>query len=304
MKTPYLRKRTLMTFRGRRAIAGYLFILPFIIGFLAFMLRPLYDSLYMSFCKVTVSNQGFGMEWIGIQNFSYAFAGDPEFVRFLTEEITKTVTNSLATLVLAFVIAVLLNNKFKGRTLVRAIFFLPVILSSGVLVGLESNNSLLSSINDMIRETSPININETFEEVLSLTGIGGGVIEFLFGLMTVLYDIVIAAGIQILVFLSGLQTISPSLYEAADIEGCTRWESFWKITFPMVSPLLLVNCVYTIIDYFTKSDNQVMEKINTVMYLNYNFGFASAMSWIYFVIVIAILGVLTLVISRGVHYYE
>ncbi len=297
-------RKSLLTFRGRRAIAGYLFILPFIIGFLTFMVRPLYDSLYMSFCNVSVTNQGFVMTWTGLQNYSYAFAGDPEFNRFLTEEITKTVTNALATLVLAFVVAVLLNNKFKGRTLVRAIFFLPVILSSGVLVGLESNNTLLSSINEMIRETSPVAVNETFEELLSLTGIGGPVIEFLFGLMTVLYDIVIAAGIQILVFLSGLQTISPSLYEAADIEGCTKWESFWKITFPMISPLLLVNCVYTVIDFFMKSDNQVMEKINTVMYLNYNFGFASAMSWIYFVIVIAILGVFTLIISRGVHYYE
>ena len=99
-----------------------------------------------------------------------------------------------------------------------------------------------------------------------------------------IYDIVMASGIQIIIFLTGLQAISPSLYEAADVEGCTAWESFWKITFPMVSPLLLVNAIYTIIDFFTKNDNRVMERIYEVMYKDFKFGIASAMSWIYFAV--------------------
>lgn len=204
----------------------------------------------------------------------------------------------------SFVVAVLLNQRFKGRTLVRAIFFLPVILSSGVLVGLETENTLLAGISDMVEEMSPIDITQGLREILMLTGIGGSALGFVFDLMNSIYDIVIASGIQIVVFLSGLQTIPASLYEAADVEGCTSWERFCKITFPMISPLLIVNSIYTIIDFFLKSDNEVMERITTMMYGYLNFGWAAAMSWAYFAVVILIIAVYSFIISRGVHYYE
>ena len=296
--------RRLRTVGARNAISGYLFILPFIIGFLVFMVKPMIDSLYMSFCTVTVSTSGFSFEPTGFTNYAFAFTGDAEYNQLLVEEISRTVTNSLAILVLSFVVAVLLNQKFKGRTLVRAIFFLPVILSSGVLVGLETENTLLSGIAEVISESSPINITETLEDLLRSSGIGGGALDVVFTLMNSIYDIIVASGIQIIVFLSGLQNVPGSLYEAADVEGCTRWESFWKITFPMVSPLLMVNMIYTIIDFFMKSDNGVMERISTVMFSNYDFGLASAMSWAYFGVIILILALFSLVISKGVHYYE
>ena len=114
-----------------------------------------------------------------------------------------------------------------------------------------------------------------------------------------------ASGIQIIVFLSGLQSISPSLYEAADVEGCSAWESFWKITFPMVSPLLLVNCIYTIVDFFMKNDNRVIELINKTMYgVKLDFGVASAMSWIYFAVAIVFIGVSSIIITWMVKSYE
>ena len=119
-----------------------------------------------------------------------------------------------------------------------------------------------------------------------------------------IYDIAIASGIQIIIFLSGLQTISSSMYEAADIEGCTKWESLWKITFPMISSLLLVNWVYTVIDFSMRSDNEVIEKIDKITVESQNYGFGSAMSWIYFVIIMAIVGVSSLIISRRVYYYD
>ena len=94
------------------------------------------------------------------------------------------------------------------------------------------------------------------------------------------------------------------MYEAAEIEGCSAWESLWKITFPMISSLLLVNLVYTIVDFFMRSDNQIMEKISTTMITELNYGFASAMAWIYFIIVTAIIGVSSLLLSKAVYYYE
>ena len=119
-----------------------------------------------------------------------------------------------------------------------------------------------------------------------------------------IYDVAIASGIQIIIFLSGLQTISTNMYEAAAIEGCTAWESLWKITFPMISSLFLVNWIYTIVDFCMRTDNEVIDKISTQMITHINYGFASALSWIYFLIVIAIIGVSSFIISKGVYYYD
>ena len=296
------------TMRARNARIGMMFILPLILGFLLFMLKPLCESLYMSFCNVTVKN--YETELVGFYNYKYALSVHPDFNTYLVEEIGRMALNSISTLVLSFVIAVILNQNFKGRTFARAVFFLPVILASGVLPGIEAqvgSNQEITMVESMAEEmaaASGINISQALEDLLSTSGIGGGTFDILFTMIDSIYDIVMASGIQIIVFLSGLQAISPSLYEAADMEGCTAWESFWKITFPMVSPLLLVNCIYTIIDFFMKNDNKVMELINKVMYRDVQLGYSAAMSWIYFAIALAFIGVSAFIINRGVHYYE
>ena len=296
---------TYRTLRARNARTGVMFILPFIIGFLMFMLRPLIQSFIMSLSAVNISEA----EWplVGLENYKYALSVDPYFNQRLVEEIPRMAINAIATLVLSFVIAVILNQNFKGRTLARAIFFLPVILSSGVLPGIESQNefyNMMQGISEEVANASGVDLSAALQDLLAVSGIGSGVFDVLFTMIDSIYDIVMASGIQIIVFLSGLQAISPSLYEAADVEGCTAWEAFWKITFPMVSPLLLVNCIYTIIDFFMKNDNEVMERINEVMYSQFRFGEASAMSWIYFGVALAFIGVSSFIISKGVYYYE
>ena len=213
--------------------------------------------------------------------------------------------NSLAIMVFSFFVALILNQKFKGRALVRAIFFLPVIISSGVILGVEYDNSLLSSVQQVIEEESnAASITGALKEILVTTGVGVRAFETVFEIVDGIYDVAISSGIQIIIFLSGLQTISPNMYEAAAIEGCTSWESLWKITFPMVSSLFLVNWIYTIVDFCMKSNNTVMEKISDTMIQRLNYGFASAMAWAYFVIVIVIIGISSLIISKGVYYYE
>ncbi|MBE6023288.1 MAG: sugar ABC transporter permease [Cellulosilyticum sp.] len=289
----------------RKAISGYLFIFPFIIGFLAFMVKPFFQSLYMSFCEVDVSAGGFKNNYVGIANYMRAFTVDTEFTRLLVEEISRMCINSIAIMVFSFFVALILNQRFKGRALVRAIFFLPVILSSGVILGVESNNALLSSIQEAIQETATgPSITDAIENILITAGVGVRAFETVFEIVDGIYDVAIASGIQIIIFLSGLQTISSNMYEAAEIEGCTAWESLWKITFPMISSLFLVNWIYTIIDFCMRSDNEVMEKISDEMIVQINYGFSSAMSWIYFAIVIVIIGISSLIISKGVYYYE
>ena len=289
----------------RKAISGYLFIAPFIICFLAFMVKPLFQSLYMSFCTVEVSPNGIHNVFKGLANYIQAFTVDTEFNRLLVEEISRMCINSLAIMVFSFFVALILNQKFKGRALVRAIFFLPVILSSGVILGVESNNALLASVQNMVEETtSTTSVTDAIKSILLTSGIGASAIEKIFDIVDGIYDVAIASGIQIIIFLSGLQTISTNMYEAAAIEGCTAWESLWKITFPMISSLFLVNWIYTIVDFCMRSDNQVMEKISDQMIQYINYGFASAMSWIYFLIVIVIIGVSSFIISKGVYYYD
>ncbi len=299
---------TYRTMRARNARIGTLFVLPFIIGFLVFMCRPLVESFIFSFNDVRlVPGQGYEQTFVGINNYKHALMVDPEYNTLLVEESGQMIINTIATLVLSFVVAVILNQEFKGRVLCRAIFFLPVILSSGVLPGIEHQNEfydMMAGMAEAVEGSSGINISESLQELLSVSGVGGKFFDVVFTMIDSIYDIVMASGIQIIVFLSGLQSISPSLYEAADVEGCSAWEAFWKITFPMVSPLLLVNCIYTIIDFFMKNDNKVMELIYQVTYQDFKFGISAAMSWIYFAIAIAFIGVSSFIISRAVKSYE
>lgn len=298
-------KNKLAGLQRRKAIAGYIFISPFIIGFLAFMVKPFFHSLYMSFCDVVISSEGSTYNFIGLENYVRTFLRDVEFNQLLTEELSRMVLNSIAIMVFSFFVALILNQKFKGRALVRAIFFLPVILSSGVIIGVEYDNTLLAALQDTIQESTNIGgISDVLKEILVTAGVGVRPFEIVFEIVDGIYDVAIGSGIQIIIFLSGLQTISESMYEAAAIEGCTAWESLWKITFPMISSLFLVNTIYTVVDFSMRTDNQVMEKITEVMTVNLNYGFSSAMAWAYFAIVIAIIGVASLIISRGVYYYE
>ncbi len=295
---------------GHRALIGYAFISPFIIGFLFFMIKPLYQSLHMSLCNVELTPHGFTMELNKFGHYIRALTIDPEFNRMLTETIGTMFFQSLATIVFSFFVALLLNQKFKGRTMVRSIFFLCVILSSGVLVGLEYNNSLLSSLKDTIEESGRSNsITDILEKILvsntgGVNGISGRVFKKVFEIIDGIYEVAMASGIQIIIFLSGLQNISPSMYEAAQMEGCTSWESLWKVTVPMVSPLMLVCWIYTIVDFFMKTDNRIMSKINDQMIIYLNYGYSSALAWIYFIVVMLFIGLSSLIISKVVYNYD
>lgn len=301
-------KKRKMTLAAKNAVAGYLFILPFIIGFIAFLVVPLIQSLQMSISEVTINplEGGFNMKSVGIANFNEAINIDPQFKILLLDNLKSMLLELPATLIFSFFVALLLNQTFKGRGFVRAIFFMPVILSSGVIVGLEMNNELLAGMEDVIAHSSNASsITTVLKDMLVVEGSQGSeIFEYVFDLIDSVYDIAIRSGIQIIIFLSGLQTISTSMFEAAKIEGCTAWECFWKITLPMVSSLILVNIIYTIIDFFCRSDNEVMEYISETMIGTLRYDLSAAMAWIYFVCCMAIIGIISLIISKKVYYYE
>jgi len=297
-----------LTLEGKNAITGYLFLLPFIIGFIAFMFFPLLESLRMVFSNVRIDavKHGFDMEFVGIENVKRVVAVDPQFNRFLVEEIMRMLLIVPAIIIFSLFVALILNQEFKARGFVRAIFFLPVILSSGIMIGLETNNSLLNSMADVIKEGNLMRSSVTgvLEDILVAEGAASDFMGYIFRVINQIYDIAMASGIQIIIFLSALQTIPPSMFEAAKIEGATSWECFWKITFPMVSSLILVNVVYSVVDYFIRTDNRVMNRINETTLKMLNFSFGTAMAWVYFLAVIAIIGIVMAIISKRVYYYE
>jgi len=307
-----LTSKKFLTLARKDAITGYLFILPFIIGFTVFMLIPIVQSISMVFSEVSLDlqNNRFTMTFTGLTNLHNIFLIDPDFTPHMVAELGRMAITVPAIIVFSFAVAVLLNQKFKGRLFVRSVFFLPVILASGVIVGIETNNDLLNNVADLIRESNAVRaqVTGTLAEILSAATGGVGIIndfmEIVFVVINQIHIIAMASGIQIIIFLTGLQLIPTSLYEASRIEGATEWENFWKITFPMLSPMILVNVVYSVIDFLTRTDNDVMEYIRDFIARRMNYGLGSAMAWAYFLIVSLVLGLVAFLISRKIYYYE
>ena len=303
------KKRAKNLERGN-AIAGFLFVLPFIIGFLLFLCYPLGMSLYMTLNKVSATaGEGLKFSWLGFwnksSNYYWVFRIDKDYLEALGQEMKRMVLFVPGILVFSFFMASLLNQEFHGRTVVRAIYFLPVILASGVFLGVESNNQLLASVSTAMKdENGAAVITRTLEDILLQGETGNTFFQYVIDIVGQVYDIAMASGIQIIIFLSGLQTIPPSMYEAAKMEGCTGWESFWKITFPLISSMILVNVVYTMIDFFTRTDSRLMTVINETLLIRFEYGKVAAESWIYFVIIAAILGIVFLLFSRRVYYHD
>jgi ABC-type sugar transport system permease subunit len=199
----------------------------------------------------------------------------------------------------------MLNQKFKFRGLARAIFFLPVILSSGVVVGIETSNSLLNNMKGIMAEYSNVGrITDVLEELLLGSIVRFGAVRFILDAVNGVYDVIMACGIQILIFLAGLQSVPASMYEAAKIEGATAWESFWKITLPLVSSLILVAVVYSVIDTCIKTDSSLFSKIRNTMIGGMNYGLSASMAWLYFLAIMGIVLVVVAVLSKVVFYDE
>lgn len=304
MKKGLKLRLTQRTYAQQKAFWGVLYVLPWLLGFIFFFLIPLISSLRYSLSTITANAQGMNIEFIGFKNYIEALTINTSFNRTLAESIINMLVNVPLIVIFSLFLAVLLNQKFFGRSFARAVFFLPVILASGVILTLESS-SLIQAVNDQNAGGSgAINAFSSFElqSMMLEAGVSETIVLYLTGAVDRIYEIVSLSGVQILIFLAGIQTISPQLYEASKMEGATGYESFWKITFPMVSPLILVNVVYTVIDSFSR--NALTDLIRETGFTKFNFGLSSAMAWIYFLCIIIILAISTGVISRKVFYHE
>jgi len=296
-----------LTLEGRKAAYGYLFILPWIIGFLFFFIKPLIQTAQFSFSDLSVEPTGYVLEYVGIKNYRDAFLSDANFPRNLTGSIKKMLTDTPVILIFSFFAALLLKQKFIGNSAVKTVFFLPVILASGVFSKMQAqvanlNTEDLKAAMSEGMQAIPILQSVKLEQILLDAGLEK-LVPYITGPVNNIFNIMSLSGIQIFIFLAGLHSIHPSLFEACYIEGATGWETFWKITFPMISPLILVNTVYTVIDSFTAYSNTTMTYIYNAAFGLFKFGFSSAMAWIYFLCIGAILGIVMLLVSKRIFYY-
>lgn len=265
--------------RTQHILEGYAFISIWLIGFILFMAVPLGQSLIFSFEKVEYSEQGLSSAFVGLQNYREAFTTDVQFTPRLMTAITIILIQVPLILVFAMFSALLLNKPLKGRFIFRGIFFLPVIIASG---------AVLQKLLEQGATTLPIFASPNLIQFMN-TYIPAQVVVPLFQIMDQLTLVMWDAGVQIIIFLAALQTISPQLYEAAKCDGATPWESFWKITLPMITPMILVNILYSIVNSFTKVNNPLMEYIYDVLFRKSQFGYASALGWIYFIVIFIII---------------
>lgn len=302
---PKKKKRRGLNLNRKRAMMGYLFVLPFIIGLITFFLVPLIQSFIFSINKLEVVEGGYNLLPVGLSNYNRALRVHATYARDLVESVLYMLTNVPLIIIFSFFAANLLNQKFKGRSLARAIFFLPVILTSGVMLVIDSGDLLQSSLG-MTQTDGQEGAFRAVElaRLLLRSRLSPTFIDHIISAVDRIYEIVSASGVQILVFLAGLQSISPSLFEASNIEGATGWENFWKITFPMVSPLILVNTVYSIIDSLTNSSNVVIGMIRDTAFASNDYGLSSAMAWLYFLAILVIVGIVVKLVSIVVFYYE
>jgi|HigsolmetaAR203D_1030402.scaffolds.fasta_scaffold05262_4 ABC-type sugar transport system permease subunit len=281
-------------FRKRREMwTGYMFVLPWIIGFVLFMAYPIYFSLDLSFHKVNITSEGIRKIPLRLDNYKYAFLSDPKFAEELVMFVKSVVIMIPIVVVFAMMVALLINQPIRGKGLFRALFFLPVVITSGQVVN-ELFAQGAASVPIVERYGIIAYIENNFSRAWS---------EPIIGIIEQLIVILWYSGVQILIFLAGLQKVNSQIYEAAAIDGASPWEIFWKITLPGIKPFIMVNLIYTTVDLFTNSLNDVIALIKEHMFkLDTGFGYATALSWIYFSMILAILLVLFLIFGRNEDY--
>lgn len=293
-----------MSLERRKAWYGLLFVSPWLIGFIFLFLLPLIESYRYSMSDLKLVQGGFTTEYQGFGHFKDLLLQHPTFNRTLVDAVGGMVVNVPVIIIFSLFAAVLLNQRFKGRSLARAIFFFPVILASGAIAAMDSSSFAMGLMQSGGSGEESTGLLQSFEleRMVLESGIATGFVEYLTGAVDRIYEIISSSGVQILIFLAGLQSISPSLYEAAKMEGATGYEIFWKITFPMMSPLILTNTVYSIIDSFNNNEMNVL--ISDTAFRSFEFGISAAMSWIYFLVITLILAIAGWLISRKVFYYD
>lgn len=275
-------------YRTRQALQGYLFVLPWIIGFILFTMFPLIQTFQYSLNQVIVSATGVEQTFIRWENYTHALFTDPTFIELLIEYTIETLVSVPIILIFSMIIAMFLNLKLPGKGIFRTIFFLPVVITSGPVIR-ELVSQGATSVPQIASSPAVLEFLSQMPRTLR------NPVEYL---LTSFILILWFSGVQILIYLASLQKIDRSIYEAAAIDGASSWEAFWKVTLPSLSTTNVVVAIYTIITLSHFSENKIVRYIYAQTYdIEGGIGYASAMSFLYFAALVLILLIVYLLLA-------
>lgn len=316
-KGPNPNKKTRISYERKKRLYGYIFIALWLVGTIYMFIIPLAESMRYSLSKTTIVNDsdikankypgmdkpGILCEWNNFENYINIFNTDPDFVPNLLESLSAMPGDTFMIIVFSLFIALLLNQKFKGRGLARAIFFIPVLVATGPVLAVINGEVTSQGIGEASQFSSLFEVDmvDSFLEFMGFSNISQSVADTLGQIASDLFNLIWRCGIQTIIFLSALQQIPTAAKEAAQMEGATGWEFFWKITFPTISPMILANLIYTVIDVFIDANNPVMVEV-LAKNSSWQYGLSTAMAWTYFGIVGIALGIICAIISKFVFY--
>ena len=277
------------TMQKRKALVGYSFLAPWLLGVSVLFVFPMVYSLILSFSKANnIAN--FDITLSGIENYKEALFTDVNFFGYFTDSIVEAIVNPLLILAFSLLLAFLVNQKLALKGFFRTVFFLPVVLGTGFimeqLLGENLQQQTVSVVSELI-------LSEEITKNLPYT-----VVSMIQGLLQRITVILWSSGVQIVLFLGGLQSIPNTIYEAASVDAASEWEKFWLITFPLLMPTILLNAVYTIVDSFASSSNEALNYIMEIAFEKNKFELSAAMGWLYFGFVFILILLVYAIINR------
>ena len=297
--------------KKREALWGAIFVSPWLVGVAVLVAWPLGRTILLSFQRVTLLT-GLQAEWAGLANYVDVMSRDVEFIPALIGTVTDFVINAPVVIVFSLGMALLLVPIVRGQYFLRAIFFLPVIIGSASVIkemlsmgtGEEMMASTLKSLQTVLGATqAQTQVARPAAYDLDVVTHAMGFIAPIQVVLDRLALIIWHTGVQILLFVAGLNSIPPTLYEAAEVDGSTGWEAFWKITLPMLSPVILVAGIFTLVDALADPLNAVLDHVITVsLGGEASMGYGAAMGVIYFVVVFVLVLLFLRISSRMVFY--
>lgn len=291
------RRRTLAQAQAR---TGLLFVLPLIIGAVLLFIQPLVTSFIYSFSQVSFEGGLFAVEWLGLYHYDFALTKDPDYLLLLGQTFGNMAVQVPIILLFSLFIAYILNQRFKGRLLARAVFFLPVIVTSGIIIAILQEDIFNQTIRMGNQQSATIFKSSGLQEMLLSIKLPLSLVTTFSNAIDTIFDMLWRSGVQILIFLAAMQNVPAQVYEAARIEGATGWEIYWEITFPIISPLILVNVIYSIIDAFTDYSNALMRTIQQIAFTQMRYSYSCAMAWIFFTLLFALVSVVYLILSKTI----
>lgn len=275
---------------------GRIFVLPWVIGMLLFYIIPLVQSFLFSVSEVSVYSGGIKLDFIGFSRYKSLILTDPDYTALVKEALLSFLYSLPVIILLSMVLALLLNQKFRGRLFFRSLYFLPVIISTGVVINLlfSTTSSDLSNIG--VSESYSSNMFDV-EDIIEWLGLTGGIAEYISLIISKVFDLIWKCGIQTVLFIAGLQSVPASLYEASKVEGATKWEEFWFITFPMLSRVTLLVSVFTMVELITDTNVELVSNVYNSMTAGV-YDNPSTMMWMYFIVAGGVIGLLIVLYNR------